>query len=277
MSTDWTYPEIELIISDYFSMLHKELAGLPYNKTEHRLKILPLLKNRSEGSIEFKHQNISAVITKLGGIPIKGYKPRWNYQKMLEEKVAERLSGEISSLELEFTKFTDDPILKITQPSFEKWIEERPERNLVHETAPPIFRPIKINYIQREQQNKSLGNSGEELVIQYEQWRLNREGKSGLVDKIEWISKDKGDGAGFDILSKNSNGTDRYIEVKSTKLSKDTPIYFSKTEFDFSKMHSKDYWLYRVFNIADRPKMFHLNGKFDDFCNVEALSFKGYF
>lgn len=277
MIDSWSDFEIEVIIDDYFTMLHKELSGLPYNKTEHRLKILPLLNNRSEGSIEFKHQNISAVVTKLGGIPIRGYKPRWNYQKSLEEKVAERLSEQSAILEPQFERFTEDPIIQIPKPAFDHWIEKSPERNVVYEPPAPYFRPIKINYIEKEQRNRSLGVSGEELVIQYERWRLNHEGKSGLADKVEWVSKDQGDGAGFDILSKNINGTDRYIEVKSTKLTKETPIFFSKTEFDFSKQYAKDYWLYRVFNIQSQPKMFQMNGQFDDFCHVEAQTYKGIF
>jgi len=277
VAEDWSNIEIEIIIADYFSMLHKELAGLPYNKTDHRLKILPLLSNRSEGSIEFKHQNISAVLTKLGAIPIKGYKPRWNYQKSLEAKVIERLTDQHTTLEPQFDQFTKQEVLNVSTPSFDKWLDDAPERSAFYHPPEPYFNPIKINYIEKEQRNRSVGDSGEDLVIQFERWRLRKDGKDSLADKIEWISKDRGDGAGFDILSKNTNGTDRYIEVKSTKLTKETPIFFSKTEFDFSRLHSKDYWLYRVFNIQSQPKMFQLNGKFDDFCSVEAQSFKGFF
>ncbi len=60
---DWSDIEVELIIEDYFQMLQKELTGQEYNKTEHRNRLIKLLNNRSDGSVEFKHQNISAFWT----------------------------------------------------------------------------------------------------------------------------------------------------------------------------------------------------------------------
>lgn len=277
MAEDWSASEVELIVSDYFSMLFKELARLPYSKTEHRKKIQPLLNNRSEGSIEFKHQNISAALAKTGAVYIKGYKPRWNYQKSLDEKVAVYLSQNRHVFEPKFDEFAELEITLIPKPKFDTWIDNAPERSNLTEPRPLTFNPIKINYLEKEQRNRSLGNSGEELVISYEKWRLNHLGKSSLSDKVEWISHDKGDGAGFDILSKNSNGTDRFIEVKTTKLTKETPIFFTKTEFEFSKLQAKNYWLYRIFNFQDAPKMFFVNGRFDEFCTIEPINYKGNF
>ncbi len=64
---DWTDEENDLIVEDYFDMLVADLAKLPYVKAQHRRTLLKKLKNiRSEGSIEFKHQNISAVMLGLG-------------------------------------------------------------------------------------------------------------------------------------------------------------------------------------------------------------------
>ena len=64
-SQAWTDAENDLIVADYFAMLADDVAGQPYNKAEHRRQLLPLLNNRSEGSVEFKHQNISAVLKAL--------------------------------------------------------------------------------------------------------------------------------------------------------------------------------------------------------------------
>ncbi|MBS4058064.1 MAG: hypothetical protein KGZ82_12150 [Bacteroidales bacterium] len=83
----WTIIEVELVVADYFQMLKNELIGNLYKKSECRKNLLPHLKNRSESSIEFKHQNISAVLINLGQPYIKGYLPRFNYQKILEEVV----------------------------------------------------------------------------------------------------------------------------------------------------------------------------------------------
>jgi hypothetical protein len=59
--TDWSAGEIDLIVADYFDMFGKELTGQLVNKAE-RNRALQELTGRSRGSIEFKHQNISAVL-----------------------------------------------------------------------------------------------------------------------------------------------------------------------------------------------------------------------
>ena len=59
--TDWTDDEIDLIVADYFEMLQFERLDEPYVKAE-RNRALQDLTRRSKGSIEFKYQNISAVL-----------------------------------------------------------------------------------------------------------------------------------------------------------------------------------------------------------------------
>ena len=65
MATDWSREEVEATVADYFAMLEAELARTQYDKAEHRRQLPPMLDARSEGSIEFKHQNISAVLIAL--------------------------------------------------------------------------------------------------------------------------------------------------------------------------------------------------------------------
>ncbi len=71
----WTDEENDLIVADYFAMLVNDVSGANYNKADHRRRLVPRLRNRSEGSVEFKHQNISAVLKGLGEDWIVGYKP----------------------------------------------------------------------------------------------------------------------------------------------------------------------------------------------------------
>src|SRR3569832_796877 len=80
--SDWSDHEIDLIVADYFDMLQLERLAQPYVKAE-RNRAMQDLSGRSRGSIEFKHQNISAVLYKLGLDWILGYKPMANYQKAL--------------------------------------------------------------------------------------------------------------------------------------------------------------------------------------------------
>ncbi|MDX2047028.1 MAG: DUF3883 domain-containing protein [Chitinophagaceae bacterium] len=277
MNEDWTREEVELIVQDYFKMFQLELEQHKYNKTAHRKTLLPLLNNRSNGSVEFKHQNISAVLANMGQPYIKGYKPRSNYQQILEEQVAKFLTDHRIGLEPNFERFADTVIAAAyDQINFETIVDEEPEPSQVQENE-PTFRPIKINYLEKEQNNRHLGEEGEKLVIAYEQWRLIKAGREGLADRIEWISKERGDGMGYDILSKNTNGTDRYVEVKTTKLSKETPIYLTKNEISFAKTKAKEFFLYRVFNFGPKPQLFIKEGDYERFCTIQPITFKGVF
>jgi hypothetical protein len=81
-----------LIVADYFDMLNKEMAGERYVKAQ-RNAALRDLTGRSKGSIEFKHQNISAVLRKLGMPWIIGYKPMANFQKALIDGIERYLDA----------------------------------------------------------------------------------------------------------------------------------------------------------------------------------------
>jgi hypothetical protein len=279
MTDSWSNIEVELIVADYFSMLIEELTGKPLNKTVHRKKLLPLLKNRTDGSIEFKHQNISAILIRLGQPYIGGYLPRYNYQKVLEEKVIEYLTLN-SGIERQFQQFIEKEIVKPNKIiDYGNLLVEPP--NVEINIAEPLFQyqknSIKVNYLEKEQSNRQLGAYGEDVVIKYEKWQLINLGKEKFAEQIEWISKELGDGAGFDILSKNPNGTDKYIEVKTTRLGKETPFFFSSNELNFSIKKSKDYHLFRLFNADSNLKLFQKKGALNEICNCTPIQFKGYF
>ncbi len=275
---DWSEIEVDLIIEDYFQMLHEEIRGIPYNKAAHRKVLVTRLPERNEGSIEFKHQNISAVLVNHGLPYISGYKPRSNYQKLLEEKVLAYISVE-KKIETDFDTFATQQIS--VAPSlikYDKWLTPPPEPNALTEAKPSSYKITTPNYLEKEQRNRSVGNAGEELAYEYEKWRLNNAGLYTLAKEVKWVSKEQGDGAGYDILSKNEKGDDRYIEVKTTTLGIDTPIFFSKTENDFSNEHRTAFHLYRVFNVNKDPKMFTRNGSFKEICTgILPTSYKGIF
>ena len=88
----WTDEENDLIVADYFAMLADDISGRHYNKSEHRRRLMHRVQARSEGSIEFKHQNISAVLKGLGEDWIPGYRPAFNFQMALVDAVARWLA-----------------------------------------------------------------------------------------------------------------------------------------------------------------------------------------
>jgi hypothetical protein len=58
----WSSSELEACVRAYREMRLIQAAGQKENKAEFRRKTLLLLRNRSEGSYEFRMQNISAVL-----------------------------------------------------------------------------------------------------------------------------------------------------------------------------------------------------------------------
>lgn len=270
---DWSQSENEAIVSDYLSMLEMELGRTPYNKTEHRRNLQKLLNSRSEGSIEFKHCNISAVMIELGFPYISGYKPRWNFQRgSLTATVAEHLKARqvlVAQVEADTERVPDvptvDDILKVlTDPPKPK---EKAQSELRERS--PSYRPRFTDYLAREARNRNLGLLGEEFVFRYEEARLIRAGYENLASQIKHVSKERGDGDGYDILSFETSGKERLIEVKTTKYGSETPFYVSRNEASVSRQNSELYHLYRLFSFREDPKLFILDGALDTTCILE--------
>jgi 5-methylcytosine-specific restriction protein A len=76
---DWSDDELEAAVSAYLEMLQDDKAGRPYNKADVNAELRQgELSERSKGSIEYRMQNISAVLEGLGREWIAGYKPARN-------------------------------------------------------------------------------------------------------------------------------------------------------------------------------------------------------
>jgi len=89
----WSELECEAIVADYLDMLGRELKSEAYQKSAHRRLLQAKLNNRSDGSIEYKHQNISAILIEMGYPYVSGYKPAFNYQQLLKQTVESRLNN----------------------------------------------------------------------------------------------------------------------------------------------------------------------------------------
>src|ERR1700694_5619168 len=89
--THWQDDELDAIVADYFAMLALELSGQPYTKFHHSTALMARI-GRSHRSVEFKHQNISAVLDELGMPWIKGYRPKLNYQNAIFDAIDRYLS-----------------------------------------------------------------------------------------------------------------------------------------------------------------------------------------
>ncbi len=91
IGTHWQAEELDAIVVDYFVMLHAELSGQPYSKSSHSRALMARI-GRTHRSVEFKHQNISAVLDELGLPWIRGYIPKRNYQNAIFDAIERYLT-----------------------------------------------------------------------------------------------------------------------------------------------------------------------------------------
>ena len=71
--------------------------------------------------------------------------------------------------------------------------------------------------MERDYRNRSLGKAGEEFVVDLERRQLIGADRPDLARKIRWVAAEDGDGAGYDVLSFDSNGHERLLEVENHK------------------------------------------------------------
>jgi hypothetical protein len=271
-SDDWTREEVEATVADYLAMLADELAGRPYVKAEHRRRLMPLLRDRSEQSVEFKHANISAVLIDLGFPYISGYKPRGNYQRLLREVVADRLTGDRAIQQLAAADATSSsPIPQV--PDILKVVTDPPKPMHHASEAGTFGTSLGVNYLEIEARNQALGLAGEQFVLLFEKARLASVGREALADKIQHVSREVGDREGFDIRSFEPDGSDRLIEVKTTKHGRETPFFLSRNEVRVSQSRADRYHLYRLFEFRVNPRMFTLKGALSSTCALDPISF----
>lgn len=275
---DWSREEAEAIVADYLQMLTLELAGQNYSKTAHRRKLQDKLKDRSDASIEFKHGNISAAMIDLGFPYIRGYKPRSNYQILLATVAADQVRGN-TTLDKVALAAVEQPALVPALTDFAKVKSDAPQKqNRVAEVSNPLlFKPIKRDYLEREARNISLGLAGEEFIVQFEHWRLIQLGQPRLADKVDHVSQSKGDGLGYDVLSFDSDGKERFIEVKTTTFGRDTPFFVSRGELALSHGAKDQFYLYRLFEFRNAPRLFDLKGSLDQHCVLDPVTYRASF
>lgn len=253
--TDWEPEELDAIVADYFAMLGEELAGRPYVKSHHRAALMQQI-GRSSGSIEYKHQNISAVLQHLGLPWIWGYKPAQNYQSALGDALDRYLTAKgRTAIETEIRPRQDLSHVLHAAESAGVFVQPPPLPEQAPASRPDHLRRLvrKFDPVARDFRNRELGKAGEEFVLQVERSRLVRADRPDLARKVEWVAEEQGDGAGFDVLSFEPGGGRRLIEVKTTNGALRTPFYLTRNECAVAKEQPREWQIYRVHLFAQKP------------------------
>lgn len=255
----------------YLDMLEQELTGQPFVKAEINRRLVARI-GRTRGSVERKFQNISAVLRDERCIYVDGYKPLSNYQRALADEVKKQLTSR-PRLFSDMDSVVDAPAAARLDFSWDV-------------TDPPIDAVIQVgrhgssergfhtDYVAREAANRELGQAGEIAILELERTRLRDAGRGDLADQVRHVSKDQGDGLGYDILSYNPAGGRRLIEVKTTRRSIYWPMVVSRNEIAVSERESEEYVLSRVFAFASKKVgLYELHGAITETCVLDALSY----
>jgi hypothetical protein len=282
---DWSEREVRAAVRSYLDMFELELNDQPLNKAAHRRALLPRLEGRTEGSIERKHMNISAALNRLGYPSIDGYKPLGNLQALLLDVVTQELESrpEIPRK----VELMVDAAPKASVPSIDEILRMLVEKPSAPRRTPGVnpwpaqtaeprteWRGRTVDYLERETRNRALGLAGEEFALRFEQARLIAAGQERLAAKVEHVSRTRGDGLGFDILSYEPTSEERFVEVKTTNFGPDTPFFASRNEVAFSERESRGYRLSRVFSFRSAPRLFVLPGSLSESCRLEPETYR---
>lgn len=276
---DWRPDEVALVVADYLTMLTCELTGQRYVKAAHRQQLLSLLPGRSAQAIEFKHANVSAVMLQLGFPYVQGYKPRANFQRSLVAEVARQVQG-LQVLDEAALTAVQQPAVDSGISDFERVMVEGPVRALrVAEPERPYGEraALQRDYLERESQNRSLGDAGEAFALRFERWRLASAGLDRLAGQVEHVAKTQGDGLGYDIRSFELDGSERFIEVKTTRFGERTPFFVTANEAAFAREKVERFRLYRLYDFRASPRLFELVGPIERHCHLNASTFRASF
>ena len=108
--------------------------------------------------------------------------------------------------------------------------------------------PKKIDFNSFQDKKDARGKAAEAFALKWEKERLRGDELDHLIKKID--DRTERPGYGYDFLSHNSDGTERFIEVKSVrKLNGEGTyrFYASSNQKLVSEEHKLSYYLYLVY------------------------------
>ena len=288
---DWSEDELDLIVQTYFAILQ----GIPTAERGFKAdakRALDAQIGRGIGSIDFKLGNLSFIATEIGLPELPGFVPARKAQKGPIYKAFDRYVSAHPEL------LADSAFLSPSQVSSYGGVSDTVSPKygagaltdlLPTDPIPPLSEPKsarpeglvrlirKYDPAARDHRNRLLGRLGEQHVLNHEIARLIAADQMQLALQVEWTSEVHGDGAGYDIRSFEPDGSDRLIEVKSTKGGPTTDFYLSRTEREVS-MERPDAWrLYRLHTLPTKPRLFVLPPPLEHAVRLEPESWRARF
>jgi hypothetical protein len=126
----------------------------------------------------------------------------------------------------------------------------------ISDITPEHFFTEKVDWQRVNKDNKQIGDTGERIVVNYEQNVLREAGVPELAERVEHTAKTQGGGVGYDVLSSFPDGREKYIEVKSTQKVARSSFFITHNELDFLRKHQEQAFVYCITEaVSDEPKL----------------------
>lgn len=270
MGEAWSDEENAATVRAYLDMLQQQLTDQHYVKAHYRRELRARF-GRSDGAYEQKFMNISSVLRDLHYVYIHGYQPKGHRQKSLEHEVRRQLMERDGFLTL-MERHVDQPAAPRLRID---WFPAEAPEGLSFLTPSSHPAPAHIDFVAREAANRTLGLAGEIAMCERERALLTDAGRPDLAARVVHASKVEGDGLGYDIRSWAPDGSDRFIEVKTTRQAIHWPMLVTRHEVHVSRDLGPNYVLARIFNFhRKKTGIYELPGAIEDTCILEPTTFE---
>lgn len=124
---------------------------------------------------------------------------------------------------------------------------------IIYEQSKPRYTISEERFKAIQVTREQIGLAGENWVVEYEKKELNNRGYLELAVNVKRIAEINV-AAGYDVLSFENEETEKFIEVKTTALSR-LEFYLSSNELDVAKELRKQYWIYFISEIFGNPNL----------------------
>lgn len=112
----------------------------------------------------------------------------------------------------------------------------------------------------RETRRDTLHRAGLRFVLAFERTRLKRLQQNELANNIRAFDADAARRHGYDIVSFEASGRERYIAVSTTQYSRQFPFLVAPRTLVASAKYTKQFFYYRVFSFCVDAKLYMLQG-----------------
>jgi hypothetical protein len=264
-------------VREYFAALEAELRN---SRTASRWR-RPSGRALAEEDTDHhrRWQAISAVLLEQGLPFLADLKPLPRYRQELRDVIAQYLANHgnlLRLMELDVDRAVAE-VPDLAGRDVDDVLRAPPQPGEVPLTRPdddsaPLL--TGVDYLGREQRNRSLASAGEAFVLALEQQRLLEAGCDVLAGHVEHVSGDHGESLGYDLRSYELDGRERLIQVKTTRYRKETPFYLNAHEVAISALHRERYWIYRVYNFRDTPCVYAMNGPLQERFHLQPHGYR---